>query len=173
MLLIWSLICVSQALNWICVRLVTPEYLLYIPLSNPCLLSHLHVPRNLQKLELILLITFACCLLLLPAVCCCLCLLPVAASACCLLLPAAACSLHLIGSSETRMVGQGSGARGQGLHYKMLWPCSPSHSTYSLNLSSHPLLLSSFLSAAISVITFLCTSDLFFLLFLFDMLLCF
>jgi len=46
----------------------------------------------------------------LPATLCC-CLFSVAASACCLPLPAAACSLHLFGSSETRMLGQGPGAR--------------------------------------------------------------
>ena len=47
---------------------------------------------------------------ILPAALCC-CLLSVAASACCLLLLPAACSLHLLGSSGTRMLGQGPGAR--------------------------------------------------------------
>ena len=42
-----------------------------------------------------------------PAAFCC-CLLSVAAASCCLL-PAATCSLHLVGSSETGMLGQGPG----------------------------------------------------------------
>jgi hypothetical protein len=42
--------------------------------------------------------------MLLPSFACCLLLLPAAASSC-------ACSLHLLGSSESGMLGQGPGAR--------------------------------------------------------------
>ena len=72
-------------------------------LLTPALWTPLYLPIHFKYGMLFFCWIFSaasCCFLLLPAVCC-----------CCLLLPAAACSLHLVGSSETGMLGQGPGAR--------------------------------------------------------------
>ena len=70
---------------------------LHSTLLTPALWT-LFMIQNISTMRYYSFVEFFCCFLLLPAVCC-----------CCLLLPAAACSLHLVGSSETGMLGQGPG----------------------------------------------------------------
>ena len=99
-------LCLSVYQFWCVICLPHFDMCSGVNFSKPCLVDHFHSPNHL-KLE-ILCFSFGSFLLLPASFCCCL-----------LLLSAAACSLHWVRSTETGMLSQRAGVRGQGPGYAL------------------------------------------------------